>query len=163
MKLKLQTPLLELHQYEIAGLSSAMARKLALAVATFAYKNDLTEVTVEDLLNYFPMRYEDRSNLIQIDELTEGMEASIELYARVAAVFRSAKIAASKRRLCLFSRLPAAMPNARASRSSSGGSSPAKARITSSITGRKNSSAARGSSLTENGNGTDAKTRSRCG
>ena len=73
MKLKLDTPLLDLHEHEIANLSAAMSRKLALAVATFAYKNDLTEVMVEDLLNYFPMRYEDRSNLIQIDELTEGM------------------------------------------------------------------------------------------
>ncbi|HXG83503.1 MAG TPA: ATP-dependent DNA helicase RecG [Pyrinomonadaceae bacterium] len=91
MKLKLQTPLLDLSEYEIAGLSTAMARKLALAVVTFTYKTDLTEVTVEDLLNYFPMRYEDRSNLIQIDELTDGMEASIELYARVAGGFQVGK------------------------------------------------------------------------
>ena len=32
MKLKLQTPLLELHNYEFADLSSAMSRKLAMAV-----------------------------------------------------------------------------------------------------------------------------------
>ena len=61
------------------------------AVATFAFKNDLSEVTVEDLLNYFPMRYEDRSNLIQIDELTDGQEASVELYARVAGGFQVGK------------------------------------------------------------------------
>ncbi len=91
MKLKLQTPLVELHEYEISGLSVAMARKLAMAVAAFTYKNDLTEVVVEDLLNYFPMRYEDRSNLIQIDELYEGLEASIELYARVAGGFQVGK------------------------------------------------------------------------
>ncbi|MDQ3321471.1 MAG: ATP-dependent DNA helicase RecG, partial [Acidobacteriota bacterium] len=91
MKLTLQTPLLELHEYEIAGLSTATARKLALAVAAFTYKTDLTDVTVEDFLNYFPMRYEDRSNLIQIDELTDGMEASIELYARVAGGFQVGK------------------------------------------------------------------------
>jgi ATP-dependent DNA helicase RecG len=48
-------------------------------------------VTVEDLLNYFPMRYEDRSNLIQIDELTDGQEASVELYARVAGGFQVGK------------------------------------------------------------------------
>jgi RecG-like helicase len=55
------------------------------------YKNDLTEATIEDLLNYFPMRYEDRSNLIQIDELSDGMEASVELYARVAGGFQVGK------------------------------------------------------------------------
>ncbi len=91
MKLKLQTPLVELHEFEIFDLSVAMARKLAMAVAAFTYKNDLTEVVVEDLLNYFPMRYEDRSNLIQIDELYEGLEASIELYARVAGGFQVGK------------------------------------------------------------------------
>jgi hypothetical protein len=42
MKLNLQTPILELYKHETAGLSQAMARKLALAVATFTYKNDLT-------------------------------------------------------------------------------------------------------------------------
>jgi RecG-like helicase len=69
MKVSLTTPLIELHQYEIAGLSSAMSRKLAMAASNFAYKNDLAEVTVEDLLSYFPMRYEDRSNFMQIDQL----------------------------------------------------------------------------------------------
>jgi ATP-dependent DNA helicase RecG len=91
MKLKLETPLVELHNHEIANLSGAMARKLAMAVANFSYKNDITEATVEDLLNYFPMRYEDRSNLIQIDELTNDSEASVELYARVSGGFKVGK------------------------------------------------------------------------
>jgi len=91
MKLALQTPLLELYKYDVADLSQAMARKLAMAVAAFTYKNDLTEATIEDLLNYFPMRYEDRSNLIQIDEIYEGLEASLELYARVAGGFQVGK------------------------------------------------------------------------
>lgn len=68
-----------------------MSRKLALAVATFTNKIDASEATVEDLLNYFPMRYEDRSNLIQIDELTEDMEASLDLYVRVVGGFRVGK------------------------------------------------------------------------
>ncbi len=89
--ISLNTPLPELHGFDIANLSAAMSRKLALAVATFTYKTDLTEVTVEDLLNYFPMRYEDRSNLAQIDEITDGMEASIELYTRVAGGFQVGK------------------------------------------------------------------------
>jgi ATP-dependent DNA helicase RecG len=91
MKLKLETPLIELHNLESAKLSNAMARKLALAVAGFAYKNDAAEATIEDLLNYFPMRYEDRSNLIQIDELTNETEASVELYTRVAGGFQVGK------------------------------------------------------------------------
>ncbi len=91
MELNLQTPLLDLYKYQITNLSQAMARKLAMAAANFAYKTDLTEATVEDLLNYFPTRYEDRSNLIQIDELYDGLEASLELYARVSGGFRVGK------------------------------------------------------------------------
>ena len=91
MKLSLKTSLIELHDCEIANLSLAMARKLAIAVANFANKTDITEASVEDLLNYFPMRYEDRSNLIQIDELYDGLEASLELYARVSGGFKVGK------------------------------------------------------------------------
>ncbi len=91
MKLALQTSLLDLHSYDIAGLSNAMSRKLAMAVALFANKSDVSEATIEDLLNYFPMRYEDRSNLIQIDDLYEGLEASIEIYTRVSGGFRVGK------------------------------------------------------------------------
>jgi ATP-dependent DNA helicase RecG len=91
MKLSLTTPLIELHKFEITNLSSPMARKLAMAVANFVYKNDLADVLVEDLLNYFPMRYEDRSNFIQIDQLITDTEASVELYVRVAGGFKVGK------------------------------------------------------------------------
>ena len=91
MKLSLTTPLLELHKFEKTNLSAAMARKLALAVAGFAYKNDAAETTIEDLLNYFPMRYEDRSNFMQIDELVAETEASVDLYVRVSGGFRVGK------------------------------------------------------------------------
>ncbi len=91
MKLSLNTSILELPSFDFANLSTAMARKLALAVTGFAYKNDLSEATVEDLLNYFPMRYEDRSNLVRIDELNDGLEASVELYTRVSGGFRVGK------------------------------------------------------------------------
>lgn len=91
MKISLSTPLIELHKYEIANLSSAMARKLAMAVAVYAYKNDLSETTVEDLLNYFPMRYEDRSNFMQIDQLVAETEATVELYVRVSGGFKVGK------------------------------------------------------------------------
>lgn len=91
MKLQLNTPLIDLYKYEIANLSQAMARKLAIAVANFSFKSDLTDATVEDLLNYFPMRYEDRSNFIRIDGLYDGLEASVELYARVSGGFKVGK------------------------------------------------------------------------
>ena len=88
MQLTLDTPIIEFHNYGISKLSAAMARKLATAVAGEAAKSDLTEATVEDLLNYFPMRYEDRSNLLPIDQLYDGIEASVELYARVSGGFQ---------------------------------------------------------------------------
>jgi ATP-dependent DNA helicase RecG len=91
MELKLQTPLIELHERGIANLSKPMAKKLAAAVANFSYKSDFTEATVEDLLNYFPKRYEDRSNFIQIDELTHDTEASVELYTRVSGGYQVGK------------------------------------------------------------------------
>jgi ATP-dependent DNA helicase RecG len=91
MTIALNTPILELHHNEIANLSAAMGRKLAMAVAGFAARTDIGEATVEDLLNYFPMRYEDRSNLIHIDKLYDGLEAAVDLYTRVAGGFQVGK------------------------------------------------------------------------
>ncbi|MCY7377356.1 MAG: hypothetical protein LH472_15460, partial [Pyrinomonadaceae bacterium] len=91
MTLNLNTPILDFHKHEIAGLSPAMARKLAMAVAVFSYKNDVPEATVEDLLNYFPMRYEDRSNLMRIDQIVQDSEAAVDLYVRVAGGFTVGK------------------------------------------------------------------------
>ncbi|HEY0658896.1 MAG TPA: DEAD/DEAH box helicase, partial [Pyrinomonadaceae bacterium] len=91
MKISLKTPLVELHEQEVANLTRTASRKLALAVATVSDKHDLTEASVEDLLNYLPMRYEDRSNLIQIDELSQDLEASVELFVRVSGGFQVGK------------------------------------------------------------------------
>ncbi|MDQ3636118.1 MAG: DEAD/DEAH box helicase, partial [Acidobacteriota bacterium] len=91
MKLSIKTPLINLHEFKIGNLSVAMSRKLALAVANNLNKTDLTDATVEDLLNYFPMRYEDRSNMMPIEELYDGLEASVELYVRVSGGFRVGK------------------------------------------------------------------------
>ena len=52
MKLNINTPILELPSYNFTNLSPAMARKLALAVAGFAYKNDLSEAIDENPLLY---------------------------------------------------------------------------------------------------------------
>jgi len=87
MPIRLDTPVIELHKHGVGKLSSAMSRKLALAVATNFSKSDPAEATVEDLLNYFPMRYEDRSNLIAINELFDGIEASVEIVTRMSSGF----------------------------------------------------------------------------
>jgi hypothetical protein len=91
MMLTLDTPIIELHKFGVSKLSAAMSRKLAMAIAGESAKSDLTEANVEDLLNYFPMRYEDRSNLLQIDQLYDGIEASVELYTRVSGGFQVGK------------------------------------------------------------------------
>ena len=91
MALTLDTPIVEFHRHGISKLSAPMARKLALAVAGESAKSDPAEATVEDLLNYFPMRYEDRSNLLQIDKLYDGIEGSVELFTRVSGGFQVGK------------------------------------------------------------------------
>ncbi len=89
--LTLRSPVVELYRYGIPRFGQGMARKLALALASLAAKTDATEATVEDLLNYLPMRYEDRSNLARIQNLSDGTEASLELYVRVAGGFQVGK------------------------------------------------------------------------
>ena len=97
MPIRLNTPLVELHKHGVGKLSAAMARKLALAVAANFNKSDATDATVEDLLNYFPMRYEDRSNLIGIDNLYDGIEASVEIVTRVSSGFQVGKNRGSRK------------------------------------------------------------------
>jgi ATP-dependent DNA helicase RecG len=87
----LDTPIVELYRFGIPRFGQGMARKLGLALASLAAKTDATEATVEDLLNYLPMRYEDRSNLARIENLSDGTEASLELYVRVAGGFQVGK------------------------------------------------------------------------
>ncbi len=89
--ISLATPLVELSDSKIGGLSPTMAKRLAVSVAGYAGKTEPGDATVEDLLNYFPARYEDRSNLIQIDQLFDGIEASVELYVRVSGAIRVGK------------------------------------------------------------------------
>ena len=102
MALTLATPIVELPRYQVGKLTAYMARKLAAAVATYADKSEASEATVEDLLNYFPLRYEDRSNLARINELTPGLEASVELYTRVAGAFQVNNRRAPKKNLFIY-------------------------------------------------------------
>ncbi len=91
MKLTLTTPILELPRHEVAKLTPALARKLAVALAGFANKTSPDAVTVEDLLNYLPTRYEDRSNFLSLEKLEPDMEAAVELYVKVSGGFRVGK------------------------------------------------------------------------
>ena len=91
MSLSLDTPILSLTGRGIPRFGQPTARRLGLALATLYGKRDAGEATVEDLLNYLPMRYEDRSNLTRIAELRDGLEASLELYVRVAGGFQVGK------------------------------------------------------------------------
>lgn len=91
MSLQLDTPIIDLSLHGVAHLSHFMAKKLAAAVASYADKSDASTATVEDLLNYFPARYEDRSNFLEIDQLYDGIEASVELFVRVSGGFQVGK------------------------------------------------------------------------
>jgi ATP-dependent DNA helicase RecG len=91
MSLTLDTPILSLTGQGIPRFGQPTARRLGLALASLYGKREAGEATVEDLLNYLPMRYEDRSNLTRISELRDGVEASLELYVRVSGGFQVGK------------------------------------------------------------------------
>ena len=76
--ISLNTPVEDLHSFKIARLGPVLSRKLAQAVAAQTHKKGAA-VTVEDLLTYFPMRYEDRARPALIRDLHDGVEASLEL------------------------------------------------------------------------------------
>ncbi|HJP91154.1 MAG TPA: ATP-dependent DNA helicase RecG [Pyrinomonadaceae bacterium] len=77
--ISLNTSIEDLHKFHIARLGETLSHKLARALVSQAHKKNAAEVTVEDLLTYFPMRYEDRSRPALIRDLRDEMEASLEL------------------------------------------------------------------------------------
>jgi len=85
--ISLDTRILDL-PVSIARLGPQGARKLALGVAETSPAKDINSVTVEDLLLYLPMRYEDRSQMMEIRHLFHGVEASLDLTVRVAGARR---------------------------------------------------------------------------
>lgn len=85
MKITLGTPIIELHRHRISNLSAGMARKLATAIAASTGNASVDSATVEDLLNYLPLRYEDRSNFLSLDKIQAGDEAAAELFVRNTA------------------------------------------------------------------------------
>jgi ATP-dependent DNA helicase RecG len=77
--ISLNTPIEDLHNFRIARLGENPSRQLARALASQVHKRNASDVTVEDLLIYLPMRYEDRSRTAAIRDLQDGMEASLDL------------------------------------------------------------------------------------
>lgn len=89
--LNLETPINELHKHGIARLGQATSQKLSASLSRVGNRKTAGTATVEDLLWYLPMRYEDRSNLTTIGDLEDGMEASLELFAKVAGGYQVGK------------------------------------------------------------------------
>ena len=77
--ISLDTAVEDLHKFRIARLGENPSRKLASALASQAHKRNRSEVIVDDLLTYLPMRYEDRSRTAAIRDLQDGLEASLDL------------------------------------------------------------------------------------
>ncbi len=84
--LSLNTPLVELHHHGLPRVGQKTAHGLAVEIAAISAKPDARDATVEDLLHYLPMRYEDRSNLARISQLQDGQTASVEVIVRVGGI-----------------------------------------------------------------------------
>ncbi len=85
--LTLHTPIYELHAHGIPRVGSTIAQKLSAAVAALSDNQDARQVTVEDLLYYLPMRYEDRSNLAKVNRIEPGQYVSVQVRVRVAGSY----------------------------------------------------------------------------
>ena len=102
-QLSLRTPIDDLHKFGLGRLGQILSHKLALALASHFNKKSSKEVTVEDLLNYLPMRYEDRSKPARIRDLTPGVEASLELQVKVSGGYQVRnRRSAGRSRLFIF-------------------------------------------------------------
>ncbi|HEU4714583.1 MAG TPA: ATP-dependent DNA helicase RecG [Pyrinomonadaceae bacterium] len=77
--ISLDTSVEDLHKFRIARLGEILSHKLASALASQVHKRRASEATVQDLLTYIPMRYEDRSRTAAIIDLQDGLEASLDL------------------------------------------------------------------------------------
>src|SRR5215831_9529187 len=82
--ISLNTRILDLPNLGFGRMGLLTARKLAAGVAAISTGKDVTNVTVEDLLHYLPMRYEDRSKLTSIRDLSDRMETSLELFVKLS-------------------------------------------------------------------------------
>ena len=100
--ISLNSRVLDLPGCGIPRFGQESARKLALALTEVSPGKDISNVTVEDLLNYLPTRYEDRSRLALIRDLKEGTEASLDLTVRVSGGYQVRNRRALQKRLYIF-------------------------------------------------------------
>ena len=101
--LSLDTPITELYKHRIARLGQTLSQKLARAVASHSTRKGSQHATIADLLEYLPMRYEDRSHLTTIGDLNDGDEASLELLTKVVGGYEVRnKRAYGRSRLFIF-------------------------------------------------------------
>jgi ATP-dependent DNA helicase RecG len=98
--ISLETPVAELYR-QIAQMGPTNAHKLASGLAEIGHKRS-DQITVDDLLHYLPMRYEDRSRLARIRDLEDGMETSLELYVKLAGGYQVRNKRAFNQRLFIF-------------------------------------------------------------
>jgi ATP-dependent DNA helicase RecG len=87
-QLSLITPIDDLYKFDVGRLGQILSHKLALALGSHFNRKSSKGTTVEDLLNYLPMRYEDRSKPARIRDLTPGVEASLELQVKVSGGYQ---------------------------------------------------------------------------
>src|SRR5213593_3379178 len=100
--ISLDTRILDLVDARIPRFGQQSASQLALALAQVSPGKDGANVTVEDLLNYLPARYEDRSSMVEIRHLYHGLEASLDLTVRVAGGYPVRNRRSLKQRLYIF-------------------------------------------------------------
>jgi ATP-dependent DNA helicase RecG len=80
--ISLETRILDLPNQGLHRVGLTTARKLAVGIAAITAGKESSTVLVDDLLNYLPMRYEDRSRMIEIRDLVSDQEASLDLTVR---------------------------------------------------------------------------------
>ena len=100
--ISLDNRILDLHGGGIPRFGQQSARQLALALTEVSPGKDISSVTVADLLNYLPARYEDRSSMVEIRHLYHEIEASLDLTVKVSGGYQVRNRRSFKRRLYKF-------------------------------------------------------------
>ena len=102
VSISFDTRILDLAVSGISRFGPQTASKLALALTEVSPGKDVNNVNVGNLLNYLPMRYEDRSGMVEIRHLYHGLEASLDLTVRVAGGYPVRNRRSFKQRLYIF-------------------------------------------------------------
>src|SRR5258708_39452434 len=100
--ISLDTRILDLLEARIPRFGQQSARQLALALTEVSPGKDSAGVIVEDLLNYLPARYEDRSSMVEIRHLYHGLEASLDLTVRISGGYQVRNRRSFRQRLYKF-------------------------------------------------------------